>query len=250
MNKKEEIKKAIKDLNNEYSKIWDWATEAGGYDYYDDEIFDFNGMYQEWYTKALSIVKLLGKDRLDEFKNCYQSQKERSDINIANYTISDYIKGIKIEGENEKGINEVLMSKLDLQSSILSSLESRIDSIYDNLENIILIDIQNKELEIAEKLINTSLRAAGSLAGVVLENHIQKVISNHDEIEFKKSNPSINELNEILYKNKIITSAQCKKIQYLGDIRNLCAHKKDEEPKSQQVRNLISGVNEIVKNVF
>jgi len=40
------------------------------------------------------------------------------------------------------------------------------------------------------------------------------------------------------------------KISYLGDIRNICAHKKDVEPTKEQVEELINGVNWVTKNVF
>jgi len=40
-----------------------------------------------------------------------------------------------------------------------------------------------------------------------------------------------------------------RKIQYLADIRNLCAHKKNEEATEEQVSELIDGVNGIVKTV-
>jgi hypothetical protein len=41
-----------------------------------------------------------------------------------------------------------------------------------------------------------------------------------------------------------------RKVQYLGDIRNLCSHQKDTEPTEEQVKELIDGVNAVIKNIF
>lgn len=36
----------------------------------------------------------------------------------------------------------------------------------------------------------------------------------------------------------------------LGDIRNLCDHNKDRDPKKEEVEDLISGVEAIIKTVY
>ena len=101
----------------------------------------------------------------------------------------------------------------------------------------------------AEALLKINLRAAGSLAGVILENHLQKVMQNH-HIPITKKNPTISDMNDALKDNNIYDIPTWRKIQYFGDIRNLCSHKKDREPTEEEVRDLISGVNEIIKKVF
>ncbi len=111
------------------------------------------------------------------------------------------------------------------------------------------LELQDKELETAENLLKINVRAAGSLGGVILENHLQKVMQNH-HIIISKKNPTISDMNEPLKGNNVYDLAIYRKIQYLGDIRNLCSHKKDREPTEAEVRELISGVNEIIKTIF
>lgn len=41
-----------------------------------------------------------------------------------------------------------------------------------------------------------------------------------------------------------------RKIQHLGDIRNLCDHNKDREPKNEEVEELIAGVETVIKTVY
>ena len=57
-------------------------------------------------------------------------------------------------------------------------------------------------------------------------------------------------MNDPLKSNNIYDHPTWRKVQYLTDIRKLCSHKKDREPTIEEVRELISGVNEIIKKVF
>ena len=97
--------------------------------------------------------------------------------------------------------------------------------------------------------MKVNVRAAGSLAGVILENHLQKVMQNHN-IKIMKKDPTISDMNNLLKSNEVYDLQTWKKVEYLGSIRNLCSHKKEREPKRDEVEDLISGVNKIIKEVF
>ena len=94
-----------------------------------------------------------------------------------------------------------------------------------------------------------NLRAAGALAGVVLERHLQRVAINHG-IKITKASPTISDLNDPLKQAGIYGTALWRKIQLLGDLRNLCSHSKKREPKREEIEELISGVNSIIKTIF
>lgn len=98
-------------------------------------------------------------------------------------------------------------------------------------------------------MLKINVRAAGSLAGVVLENHLQRVMQNH-HVTVSKKNPTISEMNNLLKSNEIYDLPTWKKVEYLGSIRNLCSHKKEREPKKQEVEELIAGVNKVIKEVY
>ncbi len=110
-------------------------------------------------------------------------------------------------------------------------------------------EIQDSELKAAIKLKKISKRAAGALAGVVLERHLQRVAVNHN-ISISKRNPTISDLNDPLRNAGIYDQPTWRKIQVFGDIRNLCSHQKDTEPTEEQVTELIDGVNAVIKNIF
>lgn len=248
MDKKEELKKELEQLIEEGGEIFALARKAKGSD-----ILKFGMDYQNWYTRALKIVDILANDRLEEFINYYKIDSKRKSLDSQNYVIQDFIMGRRARTIVSTGplwdINSKTTMRVYNQLQILQSLQTRIDSVLSDVQGSLLSELQDKELATAEDLLKTNLRAAGSLAGVILENHLQKVMQNHN-IPISKKNPTISDMNDPLKSNNIYDHPTWRKVQYLTDIRNLCSHKKDREPTQEEVRELISGVNEIIKKVF
>ncbi|MCJ7812556.1 hypothetical protein MUP95_04455, partial [bacterium] len=110
-------------------------------------------------------------------------------------------------------------------------------------------ELQDSELNAAVQLKKISKRAAGALAGVVLERHLQRIAENH-KIVIRKKSPTISDLNDPLKQEGVYDVPTWRKIQLLADIRNLCSHQKESEPTDEQVDELISGVNSVIKSVF
>ena len=135
------------------------------------------------------------------------------------------------------------------QHTILQSVSSRIDGVLANVELAMFTEIKDAELSSCAQLIKISPRAAGALAGVVLEGYLQKVASNHS-ITIRKKAPTVSDLNDPLKKEDVYDTPTWRKISFLADIRNLCSHKKTDEPSKEQVQELIDGVNWVTKNVF
>jgi len=249
MDKREELKEELGQLIKEAAEIVELATKAK-----DMAIVDFGTKYQNWYTRTLKLVKILANDRLEEFIGYYKIDPKRKTFNAQNYVIQDFIMGIgapnhRLTDKPLWDTNNVTAIKTYNQLQILQSLETRIDSVLSDVQGSLLSELQDKELVTAEELITINLRAAGSLAGVILENHLQKVVQNHG-ISIAKKNPKISDLNDLLKSNGIYDLATWRNIQLLYDIRTKCAHKKDQEPTENEVKKLISGVNEVIKEIF
>lgn len=215
----------------------------------DKEKLSFRTKYQQWYTKSLKVVKFLASDRYNEFKAYYEIDTKRKQFGYGTYVIQDFIKNV-VPASIPK-FDSVKQTSLNLfnQISIIESLLTRIDSIIANIDIEMLSDIHDSELDTAKELIKVNVRAAGSLAGVIIENHLQNVIKRR-EISCSKKNPTISDLNELLKKFEVYEITTWRKITYLGDIRNICSHKKDQDPTKEQVIELIEGANWILKNVF
>lgn len=216
------------------------------------KFIDFGFKYQAWYTKALSIISSLAPDRLEEFVSHYRNSK-RKDLNAITYTIHDYLQSIgpakDRTGQVAYDHHSVARIRFLNQCQILAALFSRIDSVLADVKGHLFAEIQDSELAAAGKLLSVNHRAAGSLAGVVLEKHLQRTGINH-KVKISKREPTIADLNDPLRAAGVYEVSTWRKIQHLADLRNLCSHHKSREPTREEVSDLIQGVNSIIKNVF
>uniref|UniRef100_UPI004057817D hypothetical protein n=1 Tax=Candidatus Electronema sp. TaxID=2698783 RepID=UPI004057817D len=239
MNTSEKIKKELKELFGEGKELMELK----------DDPMDLGDKYQVWYSRAYKLVEALAPERLNEFISHYLSDPKRKYIDSNSYTIQDYIKLTDVYGLSIGDETGIVFARLTNQFQIVKSLSSRIDSVLQDVTGHLFAEIQDSELKAAIQLKKISKRAAGALAGVVLERHLQRVAVNHN-ISISKRNPTISDLNEPLKGASIYDVPMWRKIQYLGDIRNLCSHQKDTEPTDEQVTELIDGVNAVIKNIF
>lgn len=204
--------------------------------------------YQKWYTKALPVVRRLSSDRYEEFRRYYEPDPKRKSLGYGTYVIHDFIKGVAPSSYHFPDFDakkQVVQGFLN-QIAILSSVVDRIDSVLADIEGHLFADLKDAELETANTLLKVSPRAAGSLAGVVLEAHLQRVVANHG-IKIAKKTPTIADLNDPLKQAGVYETATWRKVGYLADLRNLCSHKKNVEPTVAQIVELIDGVNWAVK---
>ena len=134
------------------------------------------------------------------------------------------------------------------QSHILATLRTRLGTVLADVKGHILAEIADEELAVAERLLRINLRAAGAVAGVVLEAHLQRVADNHS-VKVAKKDPTIADLNDPLKAAAVYDIPNWRKIQHLADLRNLCDHKKGREPIESEVRELIVGVAAVIKSV-
>ena len=242
----EDVKKELKALLDEQDALVDLARD-------NKDILSFGTTYQKWYSRAYKLVESLAPERLDEFVSYYLIDPKRKVTDAGNYVLQDYIKGI---GARTNHINEPLwdtnsiaMIRVLNQMQILVSLSPRIDSVLQDVTGHLFAELQDSEIAAATQLKKISKRAAGALAGVVLERHLQRAVKNH-RISIRKKTPTISDLNDPLKQAGVYDVPIWRKIQLLADIRNLCSHQKSAEPTDEQVEELIAGVNSVIKSVF
>ena len=209
--------------------------------------------YQSWYTKALAVVRQLMPDRLKEFEALYKIEK-RTDIDHSTYTISDYLLGLRVTrviyGDDVDLPETAFISRFQQQLAILKSAYTRLDSLLSDITGVLRADLFDNEIDAARSLLKAKhLRAAGTVAGVVLENHLSTVCDNH-RIRIRKKNPTIADYNDSLKNEGILDVPTWRWIQRLGDIRNLCCHAKDRDPTTEEVEELIDGVEKATKTIF
>lgn len=186
--------------------------------------------YEIWFAVTKLIVRQYS-DRYETFEGNYSDLKtyiligvtQRKDVLINNF-----------------------IDSFDAQVNILYTIIPIISLKETDFKKIITADILESELEQAEVLFKYDFhRAAGSIAGVVLERYLKTLcevnliaIGDKDTIE---------PLATKLYKSDKLPDFDktlFKSIQHIASIRNKCSHPK-EEVKQHEVRELLDKVKKI-----
>lgn len=214
----------------------------------------FQKQYQNWYSQGLAMLKQILPDRTVEFTYLYHGDGRRKDILAQNYSIQDWLNGIRA-GEDYKGSKRfddlaIVIMRFGTQRAILESAEKRFESSLFDIAHMVRADLFDSELESAKALLESGfIRCAGAIAGVILEKHLASVCASRN-LKLRKARNSINDYNDILKEGAVIEIIAWRLIQRLSDIRNLCDHNKDREPRKDEVAELIENVDKIAKTVL
>ena len=211
----------------------------------------FEDAYQPWYSEAKALIRQLLPDRLSDFTRFYEKPKSRKDITYENYTIEDYLEGLVVGPSFAHLVGpDAAIPRFRQQLSLVKAVGERFRSSLFDIRQLAQADLFDSELDAAKELAKNKFnRAAGVVAGVVLERHLKEVCSNHS-VAIRKKAPQISDLNDALKDAEVIEVPQWRSIQHLGDLRNLCAHDKKAEPTPDQVEDLLAGVTKVTKTIF
>ncbi|MBR6244146.1 hypothetical protein IKR20_01075 [bacterium] len=238
---KEEIKKLVKDGQ----KLCAALSLQNGKNNTCKDINFFLANYELWYTKSQEVVKQLTPDRIADFKLQYLNPKSKK-TSAETYCISDALK--TLYSENSYGPWTAMLRVWQQVNMLEACLEKFNSRIYD-IQTTLQADVFDSEIESAKHLLKKGfLREAGAICGVLIEKHLAFVCKNRN-IVINKKNPTIADYNDKL-KDIAYDTIEWRKIQVLGDIRNLCDHSKDKEPTKDEVEELIAGTERIIKTVF
>ncbi len=213
----------------------------------------FSAEYQAWYSEAGALIRQLLPDRLDDFTSYYEKPKTRKEVTYESYRISDYLMGLRITRTGFAG--EIVgpsaaIPRFRQQLAIVKAVKQRFESSLFDIRQLVQADLFDSELEAAKALVkNGFLRAAGAVAGVVMESHLAQVCQNH-AIPIRKKKPTIGDFNNALKEADVIDLPRFRLNQHLGDIRNLCDHKRGADPTEEQVNGLVDGVMKLKKTLF
>ncbi len=211
----------------------------------------FKTAYEKWYSECLAVIKQLVPDRLDAFVRQYEKPKNRKGITYDNYVIEDYMIGLQVTrgGGGVIADASAAIPRLQNQNAILGAAEGRFESSLFEIRQLVQADLFDSEIATARELLRSKfLRAAGAIAGVVLEKHLIQVCDDH-AIKVTKKNPGISDANELLKASGVIDVPQWRHISMLGDIRNICDHNKQKEPTESQVNDLIDGADKVLRTI-
>jgi hypothetical protein len=143
----------------------------------------------------------------------------------------------------------VVSLRLKTQLEILKSAEACFQSSLFEIRRLLQVDLFDSELDACRELVSHGfLRAAGTIAGVILERHLRLAADRHGLV-MRKTEPTITDYNDQLKKAEVFDVVAWRHVQRLGDIRNLCGHSKHREPTTEEVEELLAGVERIVRTL-
>ncbi|MFC1929935.1 hypothetical protein ACFLW6_03640 [Chloroflexota bacterium] len=169
---------------------------------------NFQNEYEKWYSEALEVIKQILPSRYEDFKFLYRDEKRKSkDIDYLTYTMSDYMIGLTTTRGWEKTVvvdTKAAIPKFQQQVKILNFAERKFESSLFEIKQLLQADLFDSELDAARELLkNGYLRAAGAVAGVVLEKHLEQISNSHN-IKIKRKNPSISDYNDTLKEAEVL----------------------------------------------
>ena len=245
MSKADEILKALTALLEEGAKI---LTE-GQID--KATLGELAPRYESWYTRALAAVTQIIPERGDDFRDAYRADR-RKEITYATYTVSDYLTGLVISrlGQPIFDTKGAFATKMLRQVGILQAALVAAPSVLRDIRTTLRAELLDSDVEAAKELKKAGhLRSAGVVCGVALEAHLGSVAERHG-LAIRKKNPAISDYNDALKSANVYDVPTWRLIQRLGDIRNLCGHKKDRDPTPDELDDLIAGTEKITKEIF
>lgn len=203
--------------------------------------------YEVWYTKVQKVIQQITPDRNEDLNRLYYNPKRKM-LDRTTYCIADALRNIYGPRPVRYGpftARRCVYSQVKMLEACLEKFDSKVFDI----QTILQADIFDSEIETAKHLVKMGfLRAAGAICGVILEKHFRGVCQNRS-ISISKKNPTIADYNDKL-KDYVYDIVEWRKIQHLGDIRNLCDHSKEREPTKEEVEELISGTERVTKTIY
>ena len=183
----------------------------------------------KWYASSLAILETNMASRRTEMASLMQFFNEQ-----------DYVTQ-----SGQLAMAREIRQIQHLIGSIPSYMEGR---LYD-LELGLAQEFTRDQLLEAEVLLKARhVRAAGAIAGVLLERHL-KLLCDRSQPPIKyASKAMISNLNELLWKARVYEQKEWRLVQWMGDVRNECDHANATEPEPKAVQKLIHDIKEFVAN--
>ena len=204
--------------------------------------------YQRWYSLTLELMEQYAPDRFAEFQSYYQPERKREYIDDSNYVIQDWLWERGFERGSSRSPWVVVGRCILNQVAILKSVKDRLDwqsaSTTDHSRRGMQLDL----LQIARDLIKVDERAAGVMAGRILELYLNELAAGH-EVKLRKQFPPLRELFDALKDAGILDIPVHAQGTWAAEIANRC-RAEGESPSKVQVRDLVDTSHWLLSNIF
>jgi hypothetical protein len=238
------ILSAIRELTLEGAKLVEEGQKP------DMNLGSFAPLYESWYSKALVVVGQICPQRLPEFREAYRHEKRKA-VAFDTYAVSDFLIGLTVKygGVPTFDKTNAFAVKLIRQVGIVHAAEELAKSVLFDIRGTLRAELLDSDLSAAKELLRAKQsRASGMICGVILETHLRSCCEAHG-VKISKKDPGIGDLNDLLRAAALYDVPMWRLIQRLADIRNLCGHRKERDPRPDEVEDLVSGTEKVIKEV-
>ena len=202
-----------------------------------ENVEDLMEEYELWYNQALTLISTYLPKREPDFVQAYTNLSSIICFDDCNYT--------KLGRYNSR-----LRRNLTTQQNLLRSIPPKLETEELRVRKGISEQIATEEVHQAKQLLKDDLiRPAGVVAGVAIERHLlTKCEVSERDVEYEYDY-GIKALAEVLHNADVISRTQHGQIEYLGKLRNKCAHADDEEPSLSEVERLVTQTEDLFREL-
>jgi hypothetical protein len=196
--------------------------------------------YHEWYSGSIALVEGNMPSRASELLMLHEGLKGTK------YTPTPMVR--MFASDCMTFLTQLAMaSRIRHMQSVVASIPAYMAARLYDIELAVAQAYVLDELSEAEVLLKSRFtRAAGGIAGVLLERHLKLICDrHHPTIKYTKS-AGISKLNDLLRNAGVYDVAQWRRVQWMGDVRNNCDHARTADPRREDVKDLIKEVRKFV----
>jgi hypothetical protein len=201
---------------------------------------DFIHQYHKWYASCLALIETNMPSRREELTRIHEGAKGAK---VNQNAMLDLLRQDHITFSGQI----VIARNITQIKAIVGSVPHYLDGRLHDLELAVAQAYVGDQLTEAQVLLKGGyVRAAGAVAGVLLERHLKLLCDRHQPpIKYTKT-VGISKLNDLLKDAAVYDVSQWRKVQWMGDVRNSCDHAHTVEPRKEDVADLIAEVKKFV----
>jgi hypothetical protein len=206
--------------------------------------------YPAWYTKALRLMRTL---TLQRSHAAADQEKAGEDGNRPGSYAAPYDPGLGMaiteNGERIASAHLTFLAHFHQQLRLLHSVRNGLEYVLADTQGALYSEVGEHVLAAAYELFRRGHgRAAGTLAGVLLEIHLAKVAAKY-RVPHCANAIGITPLNEALKRGGIYDGEVWRFIQHLGSLRHTCVDASRRDPTVDALTTLFQGMETIRKTV-
>ena len=206
--------------------------------------------YPSWYTRVLRIMRTVIAHRSHDAAD---QEKVGEDGNRPALYAAPHEAGIGMaiaeNGEMIASAQLTFLAHFHHQLRSLHSVRNGLEYVLADMQGALYSEVGEHVLAAAYELFRRGHgRAAGTLAGVLLEIHLAKVAAKY-RVPHCSNAIGITPLNEALKRGGIYDGEVWRFIQHLGALRHTCVDASMRDPTVDELTTLFQGVETIRKTV-